>query len=49
MTAARQLAAILAVDVAGFSRLIGEENARIVVGAAESDGIRAVTASPLSV
>ena len=32
MTAARPLAAILAVDVAGFSRLIGEENARIVVG-----------------
>jgi class 3 adenylate cyclase len=30
MTATRRLAAILAIDVAGFSRLMCEEKARIV-------------------
>ncbi len=32
MTAARRLAAILGADVAGFSRLLCEEKACIVVG-----------------
>jgi class 3 adenylate cyclase len=32
MTYARRLAAILAADVVAYSRLMGEEKARIVVG-----------------
>ena len=32
MTAARRLAAILAADVVGYSRLMGEDEAGIVVG-----------------
>jgi hypothetical protein len=45
MTSSRKLAAILAANVAGFSRLMGEEKARIVEGLRK---VGAVTASSLS-
>ena len=45
---ARRLAAILAVDLAGYSRLMCEEKACIAVGLRKAVGARAVTASSLS-
>ena len=43
----RRLATILAADVAGYSRLMGEEKARIVEGLRKAGAPWAVTASSL--